>query len=221
MKDPSLPQVLNVGCGVKSPMKLHASFRGNGWKEIRLDIDERVSPDLIGTMTDMRSVIPDGTFDAIWSSHNIEHLYAHEAPIAIKEFRRILRNDGFALITCPDVSAIAELIVDGKFDDPAYVSPAGPISALDMLFGHTRSIAEGNVYMAHKTGFTVSRLGRLLLEGGFPEAWVFNGTSFDIWAVALMSEADHVRVRRLLADGGLEIPETDDVRPVHANSIRS
>jgi SAM-dependent methyltransferase len=200
-------RVLNVGCGVESPAKLHNAFRGARWQEVRLDIDAKVKPDLVGDMTDMRDLIPTGTFDAVWSSHNLEHLAAHQAPRAIVEFRRILARTGFALINCPDVAAIAQLIVAGKFEEPAYVSPAGPITPLDMLFGHSKSIAAGNGYMAHNTGFTVERLGRMLLEGGFAEAWVFAGRAFDIWAIAMMVDADRDGVRRQLTAGGLEFPQ--------------
>ena len=36
--------------------------------------------------------------DAILSSQNIEHLYPHEVALALKEFLRVLRPDGFAVI---------------------------------------------------------------------------------------------------------------------------
>lgn len=206
MNTGSVRRVLNVGCGPMSPARLHAAFAGANWREIRLDIDERVQPDLVGSMTDMQRLVPDGAFDALWSSHNLEHLHAHEAPLALQEFRRVLNRDGFALINCPDVMAIAQLIVEGRFDQPAYISPAGPICALDMLYGHSRSIAEGNSYMTHKTGFTANRLGRLLLESGFPEAWVFPGHGFDIWAIALMDNADRKTIRSQLETAGLEVP---------------
>ena len=41
--------------------------------------------------------------DAVFSSHNIEHLYPHEVPLALKEFMRVLKPDGFVLMTCPDL----------------------------------------------------------------------------------------------------------------------
>ena len=85
----------------------------------------------------MRDIVPDQVVDAVWACHILEHLYAHEAPLALAEFRKILRPDGFALINCPDVAAIARLIIDDQFDKPAYMSAAGPITALDMLWGHS------------------------------------------------------------------------------------
>jgi ubiquinone/menaquinone biosynthesis C-methylase UbiE len=49
-------------------------------------------------MTDM-SAVADASVDAIFSSHNIEHLYPHEVPVALGEFLRVLKPDGFAIIT--------------------------------------------------------------------------------------------------------------------------
>jgi predicted SAM-dependent methyltransferase len=200
-------KVLHVGCGPKSPEKLHMAFRQDGWREVRFDIDSSIQPDIVGSMVDMRDEIEDNAYDAIWSSHNIEHLEVHETALALREFRRVLRPDGFALITCPDVAAIARLIVDGRFDETIYQSPAGPISVVDMLWGHARSIAAGNRFMAHRTGFTAESLGRLLIEAGFGEAWVFAGPAIDLWAVALADDADQDGVRSHLERSGVQFPE--------------
>ena len=69
-------RVLHVGCGHPNPRKLHVTFREPGWTEVRLDIDPKVKPDIVGTMTQMDEVA-DSSVDAVWSSHNIEHLYAN------------------------------------------------------------------------------------------------------------------------------------------------
>ena len=112
--------MLNVGCGPQRENALHATFLGRGWSEIRLDIDPSVAPDIIGDIVDMREAVISESVDALWSSHNIEHLYAHEAPKALAEFGRVLRADGFALITCPDLRAIAKLISAGRFGETIY-----------------------------------------------------------------------------------------------------
>src|SRR5271169_2072773 len=67
---------LHVGCGSNSKEHTTAAFAGSGWRELRLDIDAAVNPDIIGTMTSMVAVA-DQSVDAIFSSHNIEHLYPH------------------------------------------------------------------------------------------------------------------------------------------------
>lgn len=189
--------VLNTGSGPFHPAKLHAAFRSAPWAEIRLDIDARVSPDIIGSITDMRGFAQDGSYDAIWSSHNVEHLHAHEVLPAFREFTRVLKPDGFALITCPDLQSVAALIVEDKAGATAYISPAGPITALDMMFGHGASIAQGNAYMAHNTGFTCDRLSRIALEAGFAEARVGKGQYHDLWALLLMPGARIDAIRRL------------------------
>ncbi|WP_244488086.1 methyltransferase domain-containing protein [Aureimonas sp. Leaf454] len=177
--------VLNIGSGPARPEKLHAAFRGLPWREVRLDIDPAVLPDIVGSMTDMGSAVPDASIDAIWSSHNVEHLAAHEVPVAFAEFRRVLKDDGFALVTCPDVEAIAAFVLKKGIDAVAYQSPAGPVTALDMLFGHGASIAAGHGFMAHRTGFTVERLARVALEAHFAEVRVVKGR-LDLWALCLM-----------------------------------
>src|SRR5262249_10905221 len=142
--------------------------------EVRFDIDPKVAPDIVGSIVDM-SRIADARVDAIWSSHNLEHLNAFEVPTALGEFQRVLRPDGFLLITLPDLRALAKHILQDKLTDMLYDSAAGPISPLDILFGHQASIAEGNHYMAHRTGFTATTLGEALVAAGFSEVRVHEG----------------------------------------------
>ena len=190
-------RVLDVGSGGQASSKLHKIFQG--WRCLRLDIDERVKPDIVGSIVDMKRKVSDRSYDAIWSSHNLEHLYPHEVKPALTEFSRVLKPTGFALITCPDLTQIAEQMLKQDVEKPAYVSPAGPISALDMLYGHSASLARGNLYMAHHTGFTASRIGPLILQAGFAEAWIASGKSYDLWAVALLKGTDRGEVRKLLS----------------------
>lgn len=182
-------RVLNAGCGPASPLKLHAAFRTQEWIETRFDIEPGVRPDILGSIVDMAE-IGSGTFDALWSSHNIEHIHTFEVPMALREFRRVLKDTGFALITCPDIECIAQLIVEGRLEEAAYVSPAGPITPLDMLFGHSASVARGHVSMAHNTGFTVDRLGKALIAAGFREVRVVKGRGYDLWALAAATTLD-------------------------------
>ena len=69
--------LLHVGCGQKRKDRTTRGFNNDNWHEIRLDIDPSVLPDVTGTMTDM-TLVKTSTVDAIFSSHNIEHLYPHE-----------------------------------------------------------------------------------------------------------------------------------------------
>src|SRR5450432_3002760 len=93
---------LHVGCGGSNKSRTTPLFAGDDWQELRLDINEAVSPDIVGTMVDMKAV-PRESADAIFSAHNIEHLHPHEARLALAEFLRVLTPDGFAITTCPEL----------------------------------------------------------------------------------------------------------------------
>ena len=173
-------RVLHVGCGAADPRKLPAEwFPADTWAEVRLDIDASVAPDIIASITDMTPV-PTGSMDAVWSSHNVEHLYPHEVPLALAEFRRVLAPGGFLLITLPDLQQVAELVAQDRLTEAAYVSPAGPITPLDMLYGHRASLAQGNAFMGHRGGF-VGIVGGRHVQG----ASVRDG-KFALWAAAHM-----------------------------------
>jgi ubiquinone/menaquinone biosynthesis C-methylase UbiE len=178
---------LHVGCGPKRKDRTTAGFAS--WNELRFDIDESVQPDLVGTMTDMSSVASESV-DAVFSSHNIEHLYPHEVPVALSEFLRVLKPDGFAVITCPDLQAVCALVAEDKLTEPAYTSPAGPIAPLDILYGHRPPMARGNLYMAHRCGFTEKVLSGTLQSSGFKRvASMKRGTPyFDLWALATKAD---------------------------------
>lgn len=44
-----------------------------------------------------------GWADMLWSRHNLEHLYYHEVPLALKEFCRVLKPRGTAIISLPNL----------------------------------------------------------------------------------------------------------------------
>jgi len=176
--------VLHVGCGAHAPEKLHEFFRNDEWREWRLDIDAAVRPDIVANITDM-APIRDAEIDAVFSSHNLEHLYAHEVVLALREFRRVLKPGGFALITLPDLQEVARLVADGNMTEPAYQSPLGPIAPLDILYGHRPALARGNVFMAHHTGFTSRMLMDACTEAGFAATTIQRVPSaFSLWAIA-------------------------------------
>jgi predicted SAM-dependent methyltransferase len=198
-------RVLNVGSGQKSVRRLKALFDPADWTEIRIDLNPAVEPDVIGSMTDLRAHFDRRTFDAIWSSHSLEHLHNHEIPTALTEFRRALKDDGFAIITCPDLEIVMTLFLEHGPDHVVYQSAAGPITPpLDMMFGHSPSIASGHVHMAHRSGLTSERLGGLLLQAGFFEV-VTKRQDFDLWALALMEHADREAIHQGLRAAGFDL----------------
>jgi predicted SAM-dependent methyltransferase len=170
---------LHVGCGPKRKDRTTKAL--SSWNELRFDIDESVKPDLVGTMTDM-STVSSESVDAVFSSHNIEHLYPHEVPLALAEFLRVLKSDGIAVITCPDLKSVCALI-----------------AAIDILYGLRSSMAQGNLYMAHRCGFTQKVLSATLQASGFKSvATMSRGHPyFDLWAVASKEELNEEKMQAL------------------------
>jgi len=180
---PASPQrsVLHVGCGSPEAGKLPSYFTAGHWHELRLDIDPRVKPDYEASITDM-SCVPDGAANAVYSSHNVEHVFSHEVQPTLREFKRVLRDKGFALIVVPDLQLAAERVLSGDLDRPVYQSPAGPVGPLDMIYGASDLVRGGNLFMMHKTGFTAVSMRRQLLEAGF-ESVVVERRGYALWAV--------------------------------------
>lgn len=195
-----MPTFLHVGCGPKRKDKTTRGFNTPNWTELRLDIDKNVNPDIVGTMLDM-SAVSDASVDAIYSSHNIEHLYAHEVPLALKEFLRVLKPDGFLVLTCPDLQSVCALIAEDKLTEPAYTSPAGPITPLDILYGHRPPLAKGNLYMAHRCGFTQKVLTGTLQAHGFVAVAAKRRAHpyYDLWALASKTAMPEAAMRQLAA----------------------
>ncbi|WP_456769705.1 class I SAM-dependent methyltransferase [Bradyrhizobium sp. USDA 3650] len=198
--------MLNAGSGPGPARRIARMTAKADWEEVRLDIDPGVRPDVVGSISRLDASFGPQSFDAVWSSHVLEHLYAHEVYPALRQFHRVLKSDGFALIMSPDLEAVAQFIVEHGIAAVAYESPVGPIRPLDMLYGHTRSIEEGQHYMAHRTGFTPERLGNLLLSAGFPTVSV-RSQDFEVCALAIMPEADGVAIQKELAACGFDFQE--------------
>lgn len=198
-------RVLHVGCGFNSSNRLHAVFKTPQWEEISLDIDSRTQPDISGSIVDMRSYAEDESCDAIWASHVLEHLPRHDVGRALAEFRRVLVPSGFALIRTPDIESVAQFIVEGRIHDTIYTSPAGPITPLDMLYGHGESIKRGSDAMRHGTAFTQDSMAQDLLQAGFGELRATRTKTYEVWAIAFMPDADVQAILNALAFSGMDL----------------
>ena len=190
--------LLHVGCGPEDKSD-NKGFDNDDWKEIRFDIDEDVNPDIVGTLTDM-SLVETASVDAVYSAYNIDHIYAHEVPIALGEFFRVLKDDGFVVIKCPDLQSVAEAIAQDKLLDTLYISPIGPISAIDIMYGNRQEISDGNIFMEKKVGFTYSVLNGSFAEVGFKTR--YGGRSqnaFELTLVAFKQEKSEEEIIKIAA----------------------
>lgn len=163
--------LLHVGCG-GAPIP---DWADGHFSEVRLDVDETHSPDVVASMTAMGDI---GSFDAIHCSHALEHLYAHEVERALAEFLRVLKPGGYAVIFVPDLEDVKAT------EDVLYTAPCGPMTGLDLIYG-LRSLIEHMPYMAHKTGFTLETMTHALSKAGFSRYQVKRLENYNLMAVAI------------------------------------
>jgi ubiquinone/menaquinone biosynthesis C-methylase UbiE len=193
-----MPTFLHVGSGAKNKTQTTPAFAHAQWSEIRLDIDPGVAPDIVSDMTDMAAVAT-GSVDALFSSHNIEHLYIHQVSIALAEFRRVLKPGGYAVIVCPDLQVMAALIAEDRLHEPAYHSRAGAITPHDTLYGFGQQLARGYLHMAHRCGFTRTSLVQALVEAGFARVGA-RRRHFELAAVATTGAVSDEQVQQLMRE---------------------
>jgi SAM-dependent methyltransferase len=181
-----LKLLLHAGCGCKANKP---PYEFGAYKEVRLDCNKMLQPDIVASIVAM-PMIDDASYDAIFASHVLEHLYAHEVSMALSEFARVLKPGGKILVQVPDLQAIGGRLALDQADHVLYMSAAGAITALDVLYGHQASVGGGNLFMSHKTGFTSSVMKNALQAVGFTKVEI-DRDKFEIKARALKPETAH------------------------------
>jgi SAM-dependent methyltransferase len=183
-------KVLNVG-GNSKAIPLPPQYAGfDHWL---LDIDPRGSPDIVCDARDL-TTLEDGSFDAVYCSHNLEHYYRHDVQRVLAGFLHILKDGGFAQIRVPDINEVMRKTIERglDIDDVLYTSPAGPIMVLDVLYGYSVEIeSSGQDFYAHKTGFTEKSLLAALEKAGFSKTYSMTG-NLEISAIAFKGNPDQV-----------------------------
>jgi hypothetical protein len=173
--------LVNLGSGPREAAWLPSFFAD--WRELRVDADPAASPDLLADITDL-SAIESGSANAVWMSHCLEHLYLHQVGKAVTEIHRILADDGFLCLIVPDLQSLAEYIAGDRLHEVVYQSPAGPVTAHDIVFGYGPFLARGHSGMAHRCGFTPTLLGSKLREAPFAEIVLHRRPGHELAAVA-------------------------------------
>lgn len=159
-------RVLNVGGGSQAiPLPdAYATF-----ERVLLDLNPNAGADIVLDVRELTSLEPQ-QFDAVYCSHNLEHVRKHEVPIVLAGFLHVLKPGGFAHIIVPDLQELMVACVQQgiDLDGLLYESPMGPITPLDVLYGHSGIIEHsGQNYYAHRTGFTSRTLANVVEASGF------------------------------------------------------
>lgn len=158
-------RVLNVGGGYKPT--LPPAY--DGWKQDVLDIDPDTQPDVCCDAREMLT-LPPQTYDAVFCSHTLEHFYKHDVPKVLAGFRHVLKADGVAHISVPNLPSAFAAMRASNLDlhDIWYrTSTNAPITFHDTFYGWDHAMSHGNLFYAHKCGFTMLSLGEALIKAGF------------------------------------------------------
>ena len=94
-----------------------------------------------------------------------EHYYSHDVVKVLSGLKHVSKPEGFAEIRVPDIGKLMRIVVSKKLDieDFLYQSSSGPIKVKDVLYGHSGQIEQsGEEFFAHKTGFTLDSLQKII-----------------------------------------------------------
>lgn len=148
---------LNLGC---------EHDKRTGW--INLDIDPRVTPDVVGDARAMPQ-FADETFSEIYASHLLEHFFEHEVIPTLNEWNRLLTPGGSLIIIVPDVQKVCQYWA------------AALLSETDILKGFIGDNQVKSPFMLHKTFFWFSRLKALLESTNYDNIHEFGIQHLLVW----------------------------------------
>lgn len=189
-------RALNVGSGGEG-----APMPGiyEGWEIVRLDLDPTAQPDLLMDVRDISTLAPE-QFDAVYSSHNLEHLYRHDLRAVIHGMWHVLNDGGFVDIIVPNVGKVlAEVVAQGlDLDSFLYQTPGGPICVRDVLWGYSKfcEYSQRPELYLHRNGFSKHTLGMLLMHSGFSSVVVV-GAEWDLRVIGFKQPASDRRLLEL------------------------
>ena len=159
-------RVLIVG-GQASTPQIPSAYAG--FEQVLLDHDPNRGADLVLDVRELTSLAAH-QFDAVYSFHTLNHLRKHEVPVVLAGFLHVLKPGGLAHIIVPDLQELMVACVQQgiDLDSPLYQSAMGPITPLDVLYGHAGIIEQsGQDAYAHRTGFTSGSLANVVEASGF------------------------------------------------------
>jgi len=138
-----------------------------------LDAIPSALTDHVGNANDL-SIFEDNTFEAIYTSHVLEHFSYHEELLTVlSEWYRVMKSGGTLYTSVPNLEVLCEL-----FLNKTELTIQDRFLVMRMIFG-----GQIDVYDFHKVGYDMEILPYFLAQAGFvnirivPEFGLFNDTS--------------------------------------------
>ncbi len=137
-----------------------------GWFNIHLDVSDRgifkhgegfVQPEYVADIANMPDVETEH-YDEVRCHHVLEHLHRQRAPLAIREFHRVLKPGGVLDVQVPDMRWLARQLADEKIPDDGI---------LTVMYGEDCAHWTDGDAQVHHWGFTEETLTALLVDNGF------------------------------------------------------
>jgi SAM-dependent methyltransferase len=157
-------RLLNVS-GQSRAIQLPAAYEM--FEHVLLDPDAEA--DIILDVRKLANLDPQ-QFDAVYCFHNLDHLRHHEVSVVLAGIRHVLKPGGLAHIIVPDLQELMRVCIQQgvDLDGLLYESAMGPITPLDVLFGHSGMMQHsGQDFCAHRTGFSQRTLANVIEASGF------------------------------------------------------
>jgi len=159
------------GPAAVAPMRLHIGGKQAkpGWKV--LNIQPGPAVDFVGDLCDL-SAFADGSCEAIYASHVLEHVTQQRVPDTLRGLCRLLVPGGRLMVSVPDLEVLAHTIIT------PHATPKMKFHAMRMMFG-----GQVDPHDFHYFGWTFDFMQQFLRNAGFsqvervPEFGLFDDTS--------------------------------------------
>ena len=176
--------VLNLDPTGHSVVSAIPLFQEKDWQIVEHAPDQR-GQSVSLSEPDWLPTLASNAIRAIVASHNLPRYFVHDVEKMLGDYHRILTDDGFVIAVCSDLKAISAVIMAQGVSGTVYESPAGPITALDLVFGHQDSLKQGLFSMAHRSGFTLESLIAAFEQAGFASVrGLARVGQCDVWVIA-------------------------------------
>ena len=165
---------LHLGCGGEDLPSWLSQY-----EEVKLDANPGCRPHILASATDLGDI---GPFEAVYTSHMLEHIVPALVVTAVREMHRVLTDDGIAYIIVPDLEDVRPTL------EPIMEIDGRQYCGLDLIYGDHRQTAN-NPLMRHCSGFVADTLGEVMRLAGFPAVSVTRANGYQLIGIGANDKA--------------------------------